>query len=81
MLSIEPVDPRARRAVRDFLELPFRIYREDPHWVPPLYAEARLAFDRARHPFYDHSDAAFFVAVGGGRVVGRVAALDHRPYN
>jgi GNAT superfamily N-acetyltransferase len=38
--------------------------------------------DRKHHPFYYHSDAAFFLArKSGGRVIGRLAALDNRKYN
>lgn len=53
----------------------------DPNWVPPLRRESALALDRRRHPFYEHSDAAFFVARRDSLDVGRVAALEHRPYN
>jgi ribosomal protein S18 acetylase RimI-like enzyme len=37
--------------------------------------------DRRRHPFYEHSDAGFFVAIRDGHVIGRVGALEVRPYN
>ena len=37
--------------------------------------------DRRRHPFYRHSDAAFFLAVEDGRDVGRLAVLENRNYN
>ncbi len=78
---IDVVDLASRRDVQRFVELPYRLYRETPQWVPPLRVEARTALDRRRHPFYEHSDAAFFVARDGGRDVGRLAVFDHRPYN
>ncbi len=81
MVAIEPVDVRSRRDVRRFVELPYRLYRNDPRWVPPPRAEARAALDPNRHPFYEHSDASFFVACRGGEVVGRLGVLEHRPYN
>lgn len=38
--------------------------------------------DRHKHPFYKHSDAAFFLALDdGGRAIGRLAVLDNRNYN
>jgi hypothetical protein len=81
MLTIAAVDPRARRDVRRFVELPFRLYRDDPRWVAPLRSEVRAMLDRDRHPFYEHSEAAFFVALQGGDVVGRLGVMEHRPYN
>lgn len=81
LLTIEPIDPRSRRDVCRFIEFPYRLYRGDPYWVPPLRSDARLALDRDRHPFYEHSDAAFFIALRQERVIGRLGVLEHRPYN
>jgi hypothetical protein len=81
MLTIEELDPRSRADVRRFVEFPFDLYRADPFWVPPLRTDARVALDPARHPFYEHSDARFFLAGRGGRVSGRIGVLEHRPYN
>jgi len=76
------LDPADRRRVRQFLDLPFRIYRDIPQWVPPLAPDARRVLDRRRHPFYKHSQAAFFLALDDrDRPVGRLAALDNRRYN
>ena len=36
---------------------------------------------RRRHPFFEHSEAAFFLAVERDEDVGRIAVLEHRPYN
>jgi GNAT superfamily N-acetyltransferase len=70
----EPVRTRADR--RAFVELPFRLYRDDPHWVPPLRRDVRELIDPARHPFHRHATVELFLARdGAGRVVGRVAAV------
>ena len=37
--------------------------------------------DREKHPFYEFSEAAFFIAEQDGEVVGRIAALEHKKYN
>ncbi len=81
MLAIDPVDVRSRRDVHRFVELPYRLYRDDPRWVPPLRSDARAALDRDRHPFYEHSDATFLLARRGDDVVGRLGVMEHRPYN
>jgi hypothetical protein len=70
-----------KKQVREFLDLPFRIYKEIPQWIPPLEADARLTLDPRRHPFYKHSEAAFFLAVRDGLPVGRLAVLNNRHYN
>ncbi len=81
MVRIISVDLRRGNLVRQFLRLPFRVYCDVPQWVPPLETDARRMLDR-RHPFYRHSEAAFFLACADdGAAVGRIAVLDHRLYN
>ena len=67
--------------MRRFVDLPYRLHAGRPQWVPPLRSDEALRLDRRRHPFYDHSEADFFVAVRNGSVVGRIAALENRPFN
>ena len=74
------VDRVAGRAdLRAFLRLPWRIYRNDPHWIPPLLVEQRKLLSRRRHPFHQHADVEYFLARRGDRIVGRIAAIvNHR---
>ncbi len=81
MVTVEKVDTSSRSQVRRFVDLPFTLYAGHPQWVPPLRSEIRAALDPRRHPFYEKSDADFFLAVRDGRDVGRVAALENRPFN
>lgn len=81
MLTIEQVDITSAAAVRRFVALPFLVYRGDANWVPPLSREVRDCLNPRRHPFYEHSEAAFFTASRGGEVRARIAVLEHRPYN
>lgn len=81
-MDLRQIDTRDRQQVKRFLQLPRRIYRDIPQWVPPLAFEAARMLDRRRHPFYQHSEAAFFLALDDdGRPVGRVAALENHNYN
>lgn len=80
-MKIIQVDLDQRRQVRDFLDLPFRLYRDVPQWVPPLQGDERLRLDRRRYPYYRHSAAAFFLAYQDRLAVGRLAALDNRRHN
>ena len=81
MLTIEPVDLSSKQHLRRFIDLPYRLYKNHPQWVPPLRMDVELMLNKHKHPFYEHSDADFFVALRDGRVVGRIAALENRPFN
>ena len=70
------------RAERDaFIEFQWEIYRNDPAWVPPLILERKEFLDRKKHPFFEHGDAALFLARAGGKIVGRIMASDDPNYN
>ena len=81
MLTLEQVEPSDRAAVGRFLRLPFHLYAGHPLWVPPLLMDAATQLNPSRHPFYEHSEADFFLASRDGKDVGRIAALENRPYN
>ncbi len=81
MVTIEPIDTESRSQVERFVSLPYRLYRDCPQWVPPPMIDVRTMLNRRKHPFYEHSAADFFVAVQGGVVVGRIAALENHPFN
>jgi hypothetical protein len=81
MLTIERVDTENKRQVRRFVELSHRIYADYPQWVPPLNVDAYNQLNRKKHPFHEHSDVEFFLAVRDGRDVGRIAAIENKPFN
>src|ERR1035437_2877249 len=64
-----------------FVELPYSLHRQDPHWVPPLRIAVKELLDRKKHPFYANAEAEFFLALRDGQVVGRVAAILDRNHN
>jgi GNAT superfamily N-acetyltransferase len=78
-IQVTPVQSRAERDA--FIKFPWRIYANDPAWVPPLLVERREFLDRAKHPFYEHGDAALFLARRNGEIVGRIIASDDPKYN
>ncbi len=81
MGGIEVVAANKKALLREFVELPYTLYRGDAHWVPPLRIAVRELLDRSKHPFYANADAEFLLATQNGRAVGRVAAILDRNYN
>jgi GNAT superfamily N-acetyltransferase len=67
-----------RSELKTFLELPYRIYKDDPVWVAPLRDEVRGQFDPRRNPFLEHCEYALFLLWVDGQPVGRIAAFIDR---
>ncbi len=67
--------PRARRA---FVRFPWRVYRNDHNWVPPLISDRLDYLNPARGVFYKQADIALFMARQDGEVLGTIAGfVDH----
>jgi GNAT superfamily N-acetyltransferase len=71
-LSITPVTTKSER--KAFVDLPFRLYADDPYWVPPLKGEALGLITPEKNGWFSHAKAQLFLARRGGRVVGRISA-------
>ena len=81
MVSIEKVNTDNRLQVKRFVQLPYRLYKGWSYWVPPLYLDAFMYLNRHKHPFHEHSEVDFFLAIRDGRDVGRIAAIENKPFN
>jgi ribosomal protein S18 acetylase RimI-like enzyme len=79
--EIEISQVSSRRDRDAFIKFQWRIYTNDPAWVPPLIIERKTFLNRERHPFYKHGDAALFLARHNDEVVGRIMASDDPNYN
>ncbi len=70
-----------KKDLNQFIFLPWQIFRNDPHWVPPLKKDVKFKLDRAKHPFFEHAEMKLFLAYQDTKPIGRIAAIiDHR-YN
>ncbi|HEY7726912.1 MAG TPA: GNAT family N-acetyltransferase [Candidatus Eisenbacteria bacterium] len=78
-MDVVPVLPG--RDLGRFIRLPFRIYERDPHWVAPLPSDERTRLTPGKNPYFDHAEAAYFLAREGGRDVGRISASVDRNYD
>ena len=76
-LSVDRVN--GRRDLNRFIQLPWRIYRNDPHWVPPLIGDLKRML--TKHPFLEHAYVEYYLARRDGEVVGRIAFILNHLHN
>ena len=69
---IRPIDSKADR--KKFVALPFRLYHDDPHWVPPLKGEALGLITPEKNGWFSHATAQLILAERDGAVIGRISA-------
>lgn len=81
MTSIEVRPVRTDPERRTFLTFPWRIYRHDSLWVPPLLPRRAETLHPERGAFLRRGEAGFFIAWQGGRPVGTICAGEDPPTN
>ena len=65
----------SKKEMRDFVEFPFKLYKKNPYWVPPIINDEIESFDKDKNPVFQHAEARFFVAMKNNEIVGRIAAI------
>lgn len=65
----------------EFIKFPWRVYRDDPYWVPPLISERKDFLDPQKNPFFEHSEVELFLAQRDGETVGTIAAIINDNHN
>ena len=78
-ILVSPVQDEA--GLQEFLRFPWRLYRQDPYWVPPLLPEQRKFLDPRRGPFFEIGEAQYFLAYRQGEPVGRISAHLNRRHD
>jgi GNAT superfamily N-acetyltransferase len=58
----------------EFITMPWSLYRDDPHWVPPLVSDQKAFLDPRRGVFFDHGEAQLLLARRAAGAVGRLSA-------
>ena len=71
-ITVRPVETRADR--KAFVDLAYRLNAADPCWIPPLKDEVHGLISPARNPWFEHAEAAFFLAERDRVPVGRISA-------
>ena len=81
MLSVEKIDTKDKKQVRRFIKIPFKFYTDTPQWVPPIIMDVETMLNKNKHPFYEHSDGDFYIAIRDGEDVGRIGVFENTRFN
>ena len=79
-VSIRPTELGNRRQLKAFIKFPWRIYRNNPHWVPLLILDQLQFFTPPKNPYFSHSTAQLFMAFRGDEPVGRISAHENNQH-
>ena len=78
MLTVREVS--GKKEQKEFVEFPLRLYKDCPQFVPPLYSDEMAVFKKD-YVYYDTSEAVYYLAWDGDKVVGRISGILQKASN
>lgn len=75
-MSITIKTVETKKDLKTFVKFPFKIFKGNKYWVPPLILDEMEIFNRKKNPAYESADSRLFLAYRDGEVVGRIAAIN-----
>jgi hypothetical protein len=80
-ISIREINLSYKKDLKEFIELPWSIYKDDPYWVPPLKMAVKDLLNQNAHPFYKTATIKVWLCEIDGKIVGRIMAVNNQAYN
>ena len=81
MPELQITEVSNKSELEQFITFPWKVYKSNPHWVPPLISERKRFLDPDHNPFFEHAKATFYLARRNGQVVGTIGAFSNQLYN
>lgn len=64
-----------------FIDFAWRLYRDDPLWMPPLRGNQCELLGYRRHPFHQNAEVQTFLSWRNGEPCGRIAGIVNHEHN
>ncbi len=78
-ILVQPVANKSQQ--KAFIKFPWKLYKGDPNWIPPLIMNIKELLNYKKHAFYDRAEIQTFLATRNGEIVGRIAAIIDHAHN
>jgi hypothetical protein len=76
---VTPVTTAAEK--KAFIRFQYELYDDLPNFIPPLEMDRKNVLDPKKNPWFRFGTAQLFLARRGGKIVGRIAAIEDPRYN
>ncbi len=76
-MAVEIREVKTAKDLHTFIRFPFKLYKGNPYWVPPLVQFEESTLNKAKNPAFDYCEACYWLAFDNGEVAGRIAAIIH----
>jgi hypothetical protein len=67
--------------LRKFIKFPFKIFKGNKYWVPPLIMDEFKTLIKEKNPAFDFCEAKYWLAYKNGEIAGRICGIINHKYN
>lgn len=78
MVEIKLVE--GKKMIKEFVEFPLKLYKDNPYFVPPLYADEKAIFTE-NYVYSKTCLSVFYNAYKDGKMVGRISGIIQKQAN
>lgn len=79
-MSITIQEVTTRKQLADFIDFPYRLYKGNRYFVPPLRLDEVATLNKKKNPAFEFCDVKYWLAYKDGRVAGRIAGIINHAY-
>ncbi len=79
-MDVQITEVTSLKELKAFIHFPFTLYLGNRYWVPALVSDDLNTLRRDKNPAFETCQARYWLAIRGGAIVGRVAAILNQPH-
>lgn len=80
-MPVNIVKVENKRQLKRFINFGNELYKDNPYFVPELFADAMTTLRKDRNAAFEFCEADYFLAYRDGKIVGRIAAIINKSAN
>lgn len=80
-MRIEIREATTKKELKQFVMLPFSIYKTSANWAPPIIKDELKIVNPEQNPAFDYCDSKFWIALKDGKCVGRIGGVINKDCN
>lgn len=81
MSEIIVKEVKTKKDIKEFLEFPLKLYKDNEFYIPALYSDEKNMYDREKNASYEYCESIEAIAYKNNEVVGRIAGIINNKYN
>lgn len=79
-MSYRVIRVSSRSELKDFINLPFEIYRDDKNWVAPIKSELKRTLDVNKNPYFRFASLDLFNCYRNKKIIARISLSVNERY-